>query len=311
MKVGFIGLGNMGSAIARNLIKAGHDLTVYNRTRSRAEAFASLGARIAETPAEAAADREALITMLADDAAVEDVIFSPRDPQRSSPAGMVVGNAIGALPAGAVHISMSTISIGLSRRLAESHREKQQHYLAAPVFGRPDAAAAAKLFLVAAGPAEQIERCRPLFDAAGQKTFTVGEEAQAANVIKLAGNFLITTVIESLGEAFAFGRKFGVDPHAFLDILTNSLFTAPVYRNYGSMIASDKFEPAGFKLPLGLKDNRLLLAAAEEAAVPMPMASLVHDRFVAALAQGLGEADWAAIAHISYQNAGLRKEVTE
>jgi len=130
-------------------------------------------------------------------------------------------------------------------------------------------------------------------------------------VIKLAGNFLITTVIESLGEAFAFGHKFGVDPHTFLDILTNSLFTAPIYRNYGSMIASDKFEPAGFKLPLGLKDNRLLLAAAEEAAVPMPMASLVHDRFVVALAQGLGEADWSAIARTSYQNAGLRKEVTE
>ena len=294
MKVGIIGLGNMGSSIARNLIKAGHSLSVYNRTRSRAEAFASLGASVAETPAEAASEAEALITMLADDAAVESVIYSP-------------GNAIGALPAGTVHISMSTISVALSRRLAEAHREKRQHYVAAPVFGRPDAAAAAKLFIVTAGPAEQIERCRPLFDAIGQKTFLVGEEAQAANVIKLGGNFLITTVIESLGEAFALGRKFGVDPHVFLDILTNSLFTAPVYRTYGSMIASDNFEPAGFKMPLGLKDNRLLLAAAEEAAVPMPMASLVHDRFVAALAQGLGEADWAAIARISYQTAGLRK----
>ena len=298
MKVGFIGLGNMGSAIARNLIKAGHDLTVYNRTRSRAEVFASLGARVAKTPLEAASDADALITMLADDAAVEGVIFAP-------------GNSIEALAAGAVHISMSTISVGLSRRLAASHREKQQHYLAAPVFGRPEAAASAKLFVVAGGPAEQIERCRPLFDAIGQKTFLAGEEAHAANVIKLAGNFLITTVIESLGEAFAFGRKFGIDPHAFLDILTNSLFTAPVYRNYGNMIASDKFEPAGFKLPLGMKDNRLLLAAAEEVAVPLPMASLVRDRFVTALAQGLGESDWAAIARISYQNAGLRKEVTD
>jgi 3-hydroxyisobutyrate dehydrogenase-like beta-hydroxyacid dehydrogenase len=295
MKVGFIGLGGMGSAIARNLIKAGHTLSVYNRTRSRAEAFASLGASVAETPAEAASEAEALITMLADDTAVESVINSP-------------GNAIGALPAGAVHISMSTISVALSRRLAETHREKQQHYVAAPVFGRPDAAAGAQLFIVTAGPAKQIERCRPLFDAIGQKTFLVGEEAHAANVIKLAGNFLITTVIESLGEAFAFGRKFGVDPHAFLDILTNSLFSAPIYRNYGSMIAADNFEPAGFKMPLGLKDNRLLLAAAEEAAVPMPMASLVHDRFVTALAQGWSEADWAAIARISYQNAGLRRD---
>ena len=296
MKVGFIGLGNMGSAIARNLIKAGHTLTVYNRTRSRAEPFASLGARIAETPSEAAADAEVLITMLADDAAVEAAIFAP-------------GNAIQALPAGAVHISMSTISVALSRRLAASHREKQQHYLAAPVFGRPDVADAGKLWVVAGGPPELIERCQPLFDAIGQKTFMAGEEAHAANAIKLAGNFVITTVIESLAEAFAFGRKSGVDPHTFLNVLTNSLFPGPVYQTYGSMIASDKFEPAGFKLPLGFKDNRLLLAAAEEATVPMPMASLVHDRFVAALALGLGESDWAAIARVSYDNAGLRKEV--
>ncbi len=298
MKVGFIGLGNMGSAIARKLIQAGHTLTVYNRTRARAEQFASLGARVAGTPAEAAVDAEALITMLADDTAVEAVIFSP-------------GNGIQALPGGAVHISMSTISVELSRRLARAHSEKHQHYLATPVFGRPDVAAAGKLFIVAAGPAEQIGRCQSLFDAIGQKTFPIGDEAHAANVIKLAGNFLLTTVIESLGEAFALGRKFGIDPHAFLDILTNSLFTAPVYQNYGSMIASDKFEPAGFKLPLGFKDNRLLLSAAEEAAVPMPLASVVHDRFVAALAQGLGESDWAAIARISYQDAGLRKEAAK
>jgi 3-hydroxyisobutyrate dehydrogenase-like beta-hydroxyacid dehydrogenase len=296
MKVGFIGLGNMGSAIARNLIKAGHTLSVYNRTRSRAEAVASLGVRIAETPSEAAADAEALITMLADDAAVEDVIFAP-------------ANAIQALPAGAVHISMSTISVDLSRRLAKAHRERKQHYVAATVFGRPDVAAAGKLFVVASGSSEPIERCQPLFDAIGQRTFVAGEEAHAANAIKLAGNFMITTVIESLAEAFAFGRKFGVHPNTFLDILTNSLFPGPVYQTYGNMIASDKFEPAGFKLPLGFKDNRLLLAAAEEAAVPMPIASLVHDRFVAALAQGLGESDWAAIARISYQNAGLRNQV--
>jgi len=282
----------MGSGMARNLISAGHDLVVYNRTRSRAEPFASMGAKIAETPAETAVDREALITMLSDDEAVEEVIFTP-------------GNAIESLPVGAVHLSASTISVALSRRMAESHREKRQHYLAAPVFGRPEAAAAAKLFIVVAGRNDQVERCRPLFDILGQKTFLIGEEAQAANAIKLGGNFLISTVIESLGEAFAFGRKFGVEPQLFLEILTNSLFPVPVYKGYGSMIASDKFEPAGFKLPLGMKDNRLLLAAAEEVATPMPMASLVRDRFVAALAQGLGEADWAAIAHISYLNAGL------
>ena len=298
MKVGFIGLGNMGSAMARNLIKDGHTLTVYNRTRSRAAPFASMGARIAETASEAAVDAEVLITMLADDAAVEGVIFAP-------------GNAIQALPANAVHISMSTISVALSRRLAEAHTERKQHYVAATVFGRPDVAAAGKLWVVAAGPSEPIERCQPLFDAIGQKIFKAGEEAHAANAIKLAGNFVITTVIESLAEAFAFGRKSGVDPHTFLDILTNSLFPGPVYKTYGNMIASDQFEPPGFKLPLGFKDNRLLLAAAEEARVPMPMASLIHDRFVAALARGLGESDWAAIARLSYQDAGLRKGATK
>jgi 3-hydroxyisobutyrate dehydrogenase-like beta-hydroxyacid dehydrogenase len=292
MKVGFIGLGNMGSAMARNLIKAGHRLTVYNRTRSRAEELRSLGATIAGAPNEAASGADALITMLADDSVVEEIIFSP-------------GAAIQSLPAGGVHISMSTISVALSRRLAEAHREKQQRYLAAPVFGRPDAAAAAKLFIVAAGPTEEIERFRPLFDAMGQKTFVAGEEAQAANVFKITGNFLITTVIESLAESFALVKKYGLDPNTFLEVLTGSLFPAQIYRNYGSMIAADKFEPAAFKLPLGFKDNRLLLAAAEEVAVPMPMASLAHDRFVAALAQGLGDADWAAIARISYLNAGL------
>src|SRR4030095_15235644 len=221
MKVGFIGLGNMGSAIARNLLKSGHELTVYNRTQSRARPFASLGARIAETPTEVAADAEVLVNMLADDAALKAVIFEP-------------GNAIQALQTGTVHISMSTISVGLSRHLAEAHREREQHYIAAPVFGRPDAAAAAKLFIVAAGPGELIARCQPLFDASGQKTFIAGEEAHAANVIKLAGNFLISTVIESLAEAFAFGRKFGVDPHAFLDILTNSLFSAPISQRVGT-----------------------------------------------------------------------------
>ena len=200
MKIGFIGLGNMGSAIARNLIKAGHSLTVYNRTRSRAEGFESLGAKIAESPAAAITGVEVLITMLADDRAVEDVIFAP-------------GNVLDSLPAGAIHISMSTISVALSRRLAEAHREKQQHYLGAPVFGRPDAAAAAKLFVVVAGPADQVERCRPIFDAVGQKTFHPSEDAPAAHVIKLSGNFLITAVIESLAEAFTFANSTSIRMH--------------------------------------------------------------------------------------------------
>ena len=298
MKVGFVGLGNMGSGMARNLIKAGHSLVVYNRTRSRAEQLQSLGAVVAETPGQAARDRDVLITMVADDRALESVLFEE-------------GNAIRSLPPGAVHISMSTISVALSRRLVEAHREHGQHYLAAPVFGRPDAADAARLFIVASGPRAQIDGCMPLFEAMSQRTFVAGEDPPSANVIKLSGNFLITAVLESLAEAVALVRKSNLDPKAFMDIVTGSLFPTPVYKNYGGMIAADKFEPVGFKLPLGFKDNRLLLAAAEEAQVPMPIASLVRDRFVAALAQGLGEADWAAVARIAFQEAGLRKETAK
>jgi 3-hydroxyisobutyrate dehydrogenase-like beta-hydroxyacid dehydrogenase len=279
---------------APNLINAGHSLTLYNRTRSKADALQKLGARVAERAGEAASDVAAVITMLSDDQAVEDVVFQ-------------AGGVLDSLTKGAIHISMSTISVSLSRRLTEAHRERGQHYLAAPVFGRPDAAAAAKLFVVACGPAAQVQRCRPLFDAVGQKTFTPSEEPAAANVIKLAGNFLITTVIESLAEATSLVRKHDIDPNAFLEILTSSLFTAPVYQTYGRMVAADDFEPVGFRMPLGLKDNSLLMAAAEDVQVPMPMASLVHDRFLAALAQGMGEADWAAIARISYQDAGFVK----
>ncbi len=292
MRVGFVGLGNMGSGMARRLLNAGHKLVVYNRTRARAEELRASGAKVAGTAGEAASGAEVVVTMLADDHAVEEVLFAK-------------GNILDSLPVGAIHVGMSTISVALSRRLAERHQEKHQHYLAAPVFGRPDAAAAGKLFVVAAGFLNQIEHCRPLFDVMGQKTFTAGEQAHVANVVKLAGNFLISTVIEGLAESFSLVRKFGLDPNQFLEILTGTLFTAPVYRTYGAMIASERFQPVGFKLLLGLKDNRLVLAAAEDAAVPMPMASLVHDQFLAAIAQGLSDADWSAIARVSARNAGL------
>jgi 3-hydroxyisobutyrate dehydrogenase-like beta-hydroxyacid dehydrogenase len=294
MKIAFIGLGMMGSGMARNLIKAGHSLVVFNRTRSRAKELAQLGATVAANPGEAAASAEVLITMLADDHALEDAILGP-------------GRALQSLPVGSVHVGMSTIGVAMSRRLQAAHRERQQDYVAAPVFGRPEAAEAAKLFIVAAGPTEQIQRCQALFDVMGQKTFILSEDAPAANVVKLTGNFLISTVIESMAEAVSLVRKSGVDANKFLDVLTSSLFTAPVYKNYGGMIAANRFEPVGFKLPLGFKDNKLVLAAAEESAVPMPMASLIHDRFVSAMAQGMSEDDWSAIARISFQDAGLER----
>src|SRR6266436_4781069 len=294
MKIGFIGLGMMGSGMARNLVKAGHTLIVFNHTRSRARLLTDLGASVVASPADAASAVELLITMLADDPALEDAVLGP-------------WRALQSLPTGAVHVGMSTISVAMSRRLQAAHRERQQHYVAAPVFGRPEAAEAAKLFIVVAGPAAQIQRCQVLFDAMGQRTFVVDENAPAANVVKLTGNFLISTVIESMAEAVSLVRKSGVDPNKFLDVITGSLFSAPIYKNYGGMIAANRFEPVGFKLPLGFKDNRLVLAAAEEAAVPMPMANLIHDRFVTAIAQGMSEADWSAIARISFQDAGLEK----
>ena len=292
MKIGFIGLGAMGSAMAYNLVKAGHELILYNRTRSRAEEFRGFGARVAGTPAEAVTGVDVVFTMLADDAATEGVVFGE-------------SGILQSLPTAAAHICCSTISVALSRRLAKAHEDKGQEYIAAPVFGRPEAAAGAKLFIVVAGSKRQIERCRPLFEVLGQKTFVVGEDAPAAHVIKITGNFLISTVIEALAESFALVRKSGIDPASFLDVLTNSLFSAPIYKNYGALLVSEKFDPPGFKLPLGLKDNRLVLAAAEQTAVPMPMASLIHDRFLAAMAQGLSESDWSAIAKVSYRNAGL------
>ena len=267
-------------------------------SKRSAEELKALGARVASTPGEAAAGAEVAITMLADDHALESVLFGQGTAEKGK-------GILDSLPPNAIHVSMSTISVALSRRLATAHAERKQHYVSAPVFGRPEAAAAAKLFIVAAGPVAQIERCRPIFDAMGQKTFLAGDDASGANLMKLAGNFLITAVIEGLAESFALVRKAGLDANLFHEILTNSLFNAPIYKTYGALINSQKFEPAGFKLPLGLKDNRLLLAAAEEAAVPMPMASLIRDRFLAALGQGMGELDWSAISKLSAKDAGL------
>jgi 3-hydroxyisobutyrate dehydrogenase-like beta-hydroxyacid dehydrogenase len=292
MRIAFIGLGSMGTPMARNLLKAGHAVTVYNRTRQKAEALQADGALIADSPADAIRNTDVLITMLAEDHAVESIIFEP-------------GNVIATLPKSAVHISMSTISVDLSIRMAEAHRDRGQHYVSATVLGRPDAAAAAKLFVMAAGEPAQIKRCQPLFNVLGQKTLIIGEDAPAANVVKLAVNFMLTAVIESMAEAFTLVRKHGLESNAFLDILTGTIFSAPVFQTYGEAVASDKFEPVGFKLPLGLKDNRLLLAAAEKAAAPMPLASLIHDRFISALAHGFGEMDWSAIARVSYRQAGL------
>lgn len=294
MKVGFIGLGNMGAPMARNLIKAGHTVSVYNRTRSSAEQLQRDGAIVADTPAGACAG-DAVITMLADDHALEQMAFGTKDSD----------GIVGALGNNGIHISMSTISVALSDRLADAHRSKGSGYVAAPVFGRPAAAEAKQLNIVAAGAAETIERCRPLFDAVGQRTFLIGEKASSANLVKVIGNFMIASMLETLGEAFALGRKGGLDPGLILEVLTGTLFPAPIYKNYGGMVARQEFEPAGFKLPLGLKDVRLVMEAAESLNVPMPIASLVRDQFISALAHGHQDKDWSAVTLVSAEAAGL------
>jgi 3-hydroxyisobutyrate dehydrogenase-like beta-hydroxyacid dehydrogenase len=290
MRISFIGLGNMGRPIAASLLKAGFDLTVWNRSPHRADDLVAAGAARAASPAEASR-ADVVITMLADDAAVAQVAFEGRLVER--------------LPRDAVHVSMSTISVRLSQRLAAAHQEHGGTYVSAPVFGRPEAAAAAKLFVVCAGPEPAIERMQPIFDVIGQRTFRFGERPEQANVVKLSGNFLIASVIESLGEAFALTRKSGIDPHAYIDMLTATLFAAPVYRTYGGLIADERYHPAGFRLPLGLKDVSLVLEAARDQNVPLPIASLVRDRMIEGLAQGFEDADWSVLGAVAARAAGL------
>jgi 3-hydroxyisobutyrate dehydrogenase-like beta-hydroxyacid dehydrogenase len=280
----------MGAGMAANLIKAGHEVTVYNRRADKAAPLIELGATAAKTVAEACGG-EAVITMLADDDAVESIVFDP-------------GGIAASLQPGALHISCSTISVALSRRLAEAHADAGQRYVAAPVFGRPDAAAAAKLFVMAAGAADALETSRTLLDAIGQRVFVMSEQPEAANLVKLSGNFLIAAVIESVGEAMALVAKGGVEVHAYLDLLTSTLFSAPVYRTYGGLIADRRFEPAGFAAPLGYKDIRLALAAAGDLRVPMPLGSLLRDRFLTLLANGGEALDWSAIGGLAAKDAG-------
>jgi 3-hydroxyisobutyrate dehydrogenase-like beta-hydroxyacid dehydrogenase len=205
---------------------------------------------------------------------------------------------------GAAHISLSTISVAMARRLAEEHGARRQSYLSAPVFGRPDAAEAKRLIVVAAGESATVERCRPLFDAIGRQTFVAGSDPWQANVIKLCGNFMIACMMETFGETFATMRKAGIDRHLFLDVM-NELFGSPVYKNYGTIIANEKFEPAGFALKLGLKDIRLGLEAAQELGAPMPFASVLRDHLISAIANGQEQLDWSSVALVAARNAGL------
>ncbi|USI73841.1 NAD(P)-dependent oxidoreductase [Sphingomonas morindae] len=291
MHIGFIGLGGMGAAMASNLVRAGHDLTVFNRSRDKAAPLAEMGARVAEDIA-GACTGECVVTMLADDAAVRAVALGP-------------DGIVAHLAPGAIHISSSTIGLDCSKALAEAHAAAGQRFVAAPVFGRPDAAEAARLFVVAAGAPEALAACEPVFDAIGQRSFLLGDEPSAATIAKIGGNFLIASTIEALGEALALGARGGIDPHAYLDLLTNTLFGAPVHKTYGALIADGAFTPARFAAPLGAKDVGLALEAARALKVPLPLAGLIHDRFVRLINTGGAERDWAALGGLAFEDAGL------
>ncbi len=295
MDIGFVGLGNMGRGMAVNLIRAGHRVTVYNRSPGKADTLVQQGATAARSVAQASGG-EVVFTMLADDRAVEDVTLGSPE---------IGAGVLASLRPGATHVSSSTISVALSQRLAAAHPEAGQRYVSAPVFGRPDAAAAAKLFVVAAGAPEALRPLSPLFDAIGRRTFVVSEQPHIANLVKLSGNFLIASVIESVGEAVALVAKAGVDRQQYVDLLTSSLFAAPAYQTYGGLIANQQFEPAGFAASLGLKDVRLVLAAGEQLRVPLPLASLLRDRFLTLVATGGGDLDWSAVSTLAARDAGL------
>jgi 3-hydroxyisobutyrate dehydrogenase-like beta-hydroxyacid dehydrogenase len=289
MNIGFIGLGQMGRGMAARLIEHGHALTVWNRTAGAAEAFAGRGARIARTPRETL-DCEVVITMLADDAAVEAVWLNPA--------------LVGAMGASTVHLNMASVSLRMGERLAAAHREAGTQYISAPVFGRPQAAASGELDIIAGGPREAIARCVPLFEVMGRRWFDVGEHPAHANIVKIARNFLLASIIEGLGEAFALVQKSGVEPRQFLDIITSTAMSAPAYRNYGRLII-EKPEQATFTLKLGLKDVELALQAGGETTVPMPLAALMREQHLAAIAKGYGDREWASLGNYIAETAGL------
>ncbi|SAL55347.1 6-phosphogluconate dehydrogenase [Caballeronia choica] len=289
MDIGFIGLGEMGSAMAGNALKAGHTVRVWNRSAGRTKALAEQGASIVDTP-EQAFSGEAVFSMLADDAALRAVLID--------------GGLLKQAPKGLVHVNMATISAAFSAELTALHAQHGVAYVAAPVLGRPDVAAAGKLNILAAGASDAIDRVQPVFDAIGQKTWRVGDTPQHANVLKLAANFMLASAIETFGEAAALVSGHGIDAHAFLDIITSTLFPGPVYQGYGTMIAERRYEPALFKARLGLKDVRLAMAAADAVDTPLPVASLLRDNLIDAVAHGGGDKDFAVLGEVAARRAG-------
>jgi 3-hydroxyisobutyrate dehydrogenase-like beta-hydroxyacid dehydrogenase len=289
MDIGVIGLGNMGQGVAANLVKAGHRVRVWNRSPEPVARLVALGATAAATPAEAL-DVEVAFSMLANDEAVEQAL--------------VGSGALDGARAGLIHVNLATISVALAQRLESLHAERGLVYVAAPVLGRPDAAAAGQLAVLCAGEPAALERIRPLLDSIGRLVLPLGAPAHRANVVKIACNFALASMIETLGEAGALASAYGVAPADLYAVMTGTLFAAPAYKTYADIIAHGRFEPAGFKAPLGLKDVRLALAAGEAKDTPLPLASLLRDSFIEILAQGGADKDWSALAEGAFRRAG-------
>jgi 3-hydroxyisobutyrate dehydrogenase-like beta-hydroxyacid dehydrogenase len=290
--IAVVGIGAMGAGAARRLLDQGRRVVVWNRTPSKTLPLLERGAAVAESPREAAAGAGIVITFLAHDRAVEEVVLGPD--------GVASG-----LDPDAVHLSMSTIAPTTARMLAQEQEERGSAYVAAPVFGRPDAAASGQLWIATSGPGAAKAAARPVLETLGQGVRDFGEDPAAAHVVKLAGNFLIAAACEAMAEAYTLGEKSGLDRVQLAEFFGASLFPSRIYQNYGKAIAEHRYEPPGFKLRLGLKDLRLVLGAADEREVPMPLAGILHDRFLALAAQGQGEKDWTALGLAVAKEAGV------
>jgi 3-hydroxyisobutyrate dehydrogenase-like beta-hydroxyacid dehydrogenase len=289
MEIGFVGAGGMGAGIAANLVKSGHTLKVWNRSPEPVHRLVALGAAQAAS-AKKAFDADVVFSMLADDDVIETVI--------------VASGALDGARRGMVHANLATVSPAFAGRLAELHRARGLGYVATPVLGRPDVAAAGQLNVLLAGPPDHAERVRPLLGAFAKAVWPLGEDPARANVVKLACNFALASMIETLGEAAALTSAWGVAPRDVFEVMTSTLFAAPAYKTYADIIAAARFSPPGFSLPLGMKDVRLALQAGEARATPLPIASLLRDQFIAAIAHGDGDKDWSAIAAGAFRNAG-------
>jgi 3-hydroxyisobutyrate dehydrogenase-like beta-hydroxyacid dehydrogenase len=294
-EIGFVGLGHMGRAMAANLATAGHRVTAYVRRADQMDKLVALGLKPTMEITNLF-DCEVVISILPDDTAIRDVVLGRED---LGIAGLASG-----LKRGAIHLSMSTISTSTASHLAREHARLGQGYVAAPVFGNPDAAKARQLFIVAAGALADVERCQPIFDSLGQRTFVIGTDPGHANLIKLLGNMLTATTLEMLGEVVAVALKRGLDPKPFIDIMTSTMFGGRVHKIYGDKVVKQSYAP-GFVMPLVLKDVRLALAEAEDAGAPMPSVNVVRDRLITGIARGYADLDWTALGLVAAEEAGL------